>query len=199
MLDDVQTDRYSRQIVLSEIGGRGQERLLASTVTIHGGGDAASICASQLAGAGVGGLVVSNAALRSELAREGRNPDCAIVDRSSATADLVVGIGDMVAGLDCASPILWGFAEEERVSRVYFPAGRACLPCLEDLLRRRERGNASAQALGALLALDALRVLLGLEDGRDPSRLQIDLTRGSAQVQACRSRPDCPSCACITS
>ena len=53
MLSDAQIDRYSRQIVLSEIGGRGQERLLCAEVAIHGGGDAALVCATYLAGAGV--------------------------------------------------------------------------------------------------------------------------------------------------
>ena len=69
MLSDSQIERYSRQIVLAEIGGRGQERLLGSEVEIHGGGDGALACARYLAGAGVGLLGLADAAARTELER----------------------------------------------------------------------------------------------------------------------------------
>ena len=37
-LTDAQIDRYSRQIILPEVGGRGQERLLARCVEVIGNG-----------------------------------------------------------------------------------------------------------------------------------------------------------------
>jgi adenylyltransferase/sulfurtransferase len=58
-LADEQIDRYSRQILLREIGARGQERLMASSAVIIGSGSLAHLCALYLVGAGVGriGLV----------------------------------------------------------------------------------------------------------------------------------------------
>src|SRR5580693_2857107 len=56
-LTDVQIDRYSRQIIVPRIGGRGQERILAARMLLVG--DARDIEAPRayLAGAGVGTIV----------------------------------------------------------------------------------------------------------------------------------------------
>lgn len=48
-----QIDRYSRQILVPEIGGRGQERLLAATVACLGDCESLRVAASYLAAAGV--------------------------------------------------------------------------------------------------------------------------------------------------
>jgi adenylyltransferase/sulfurtransferase len=53
-LSDQQIERYSRQIVLPEIGARGQEALVGSAAAVIGTGEAARAAASYLAGAGVG-------------------------------------------------------------------------------------------------------------------------------------------------
>lgn len=53
-LDDERIERYSRQLILAEIGPRGQERLLAARVAIVGAGTAAARVVAHLAAAGVG-------------------------------------------------------------------------------------------------------------------------------------------------
>jgi len=61
-LSDEQIERYSRQIILPQVGGKGQEKLLAAKVLIIGAGGLGSPIALYLAGAGVGrlGLVDSD-------------------------------------------------------------------------------------------------------------------------------------------
>ncbi|HEV2079771.1 MAG TPA: HesA/MoeB/ThiF family protein [Allosphingosinicella sp.] len=55
-LTDEQLDRYARHIVLKEIGGEGQRRLLAARATVIGTGGIGSPVIQYLAAAGVGTL-----------------------------------------------------------------------------------------------------------------------------------------------
>jgi len=55
-LDDRQVELFSRQVLLREVGGRGQERLLAARVLVLGDGPEAEAAATYLAGAGIGTL-----------------------------------------------------------------------------------------------------------------------------------------------
>jgi adenylyltransferase/sulfurtransferase len=57
-LSDPQLDRYARHIVLKEIGGQGQLRLLAASVTLVGAGGIGSPALQYLAAAGLGRLRV---------------------------------------------------------------------------------------------------------------------------------------------
>jgi molybdopterin/thiamine biosynthesis adenylyltransferase len=52
------TDRYARQIILSEVGPEGQARLTAARVLVIGAGGLGSPVLSTLAGAGVGRLTI---------------------------------------------------------------------------------------------------------------------------------------------
>ena len=57
-LSDAQLDRYARHIVLREIGGEGQKRLLAAHVAVIGAGGIGSPAIQYLAAAGIGRLRV---------------------------------------------------------------------------------------------------------------------------------------------
>jgi len=57
-LSDAQLERYARHIVLREIGGAGQTRLLGATVAVIGAGGIGSPALQYLAAAGVGRLIV---------------------------------------------------------------------------------------------------------------------------------------------
>ena len=58
MLTDSQLDRYARHIILKEIGGAGQQRLLDAHVAVVGAGGIGSPLIQYLAGAGVGRITV---------------------------------------------------------------------------------------------------------------------------------------------
>ncbi len=60
-LNAEQLKRYSRHIILEEVGGAGQERLLDSKVLIIGAGGLGSPAAMYLAGAGVGTIGIVDA------------------------------------------------------------------------------------------------------------------------------------------
>lgn len=71
-LTDEQVERYSRQIILHEIGGKGQEKILKAKVLLIGCGGLGSPCAYYLAAAGVGklGLVDSDKVELNNLQRQ---------------------------------------------------------------------------------------------------------------------------------
>lgn len=57
-LSDAQLDRYARHIILKEIGGDGQKRLLAAHVALIGAGGIGAPAIQYLAAAGVGRLTI---------------------------------------------------------------------------------------------------------------------------------------------
>jgi molybdopterin/thiamine biosynthesis adenylyltransferase len=61
MLSDGQIERFSRQIILKEIGGEGQEQLLNGRVLIIGAGGLGSPIALYLAAAGIGTIGIADA------------------------------------------------------------------------------------------------------------------------------------------
>lgn len=71
-LNEQQIERYSRNIILKEVGGKGQERLLQSKVLIIGAGGLGAPAALYLAAAGVGtiGLVDGDSVDVSNLQRQ---------------------------------------------------------------------------------------------------------------------------------
>ena len=57
-LSDAQLERYARHIILRDIGGAGQSRLLGAAVAVIGAGGIGSPALQYLAAAGIGRLVV---------------------------------------------------------------------------------------------------------------------------------------------
>jgi hypothetical protein len=90
-LTDAQIDRYSRQIIVPHVGGRGQERLLAARILLAG--DARDIEAplAYLVGAGVGSISVKAAVSIEKIgAMRELNPDVIVTDELKAPIDLAL-------------------------------------------------------------------------------------------------------------
>lgn len=91
-LDDKQIERYLRHVVLDEIGGKGQEKLLASSVLVIGVGGLGSPAAFYLAAAGIGrlGIVDGDRVEASNLQRQILHftPDLGVRKVESAAAKL---------------------------------------------------------------------------------------------------------------
>ncbi|HME90772.1 MAG TPA: ThiF family adenylyltransferase, partial [Myxococcaceae bacterium] len=139
-LSEEQVQRYSRQILLAEVGGRGQERLLASGVELTGAGPAQTTAAAYLAAAGcpiygprravkpgeqgflftcddVGGS--SSEALRTAL--EDMNPD--------ALAEMVEGcLGEVPASFSGSGPWI-ALGRREGRNEVLYRAPAGCRDC----------------------------------------------------------------------
>ncbi len=179
MLTDAQVERYGRQIILPEVGGRGQERLLAARVAVAGAGPAATAAVTLLGRAGVGTLHVSaGVGALPEL-----SPDCRCGASEGPAADVTVCQLELTAtdddapahgapfGLEAARrPFVLGLLAGDRIL-VATLVGRPCMRCWGQALAPGELGGdrqvpgaahvAPARlVLGALAANEVLRVLL---------------------------------------
>src|SRR6266851_2454733 len=85
-LTEAQQERYARHLLLDELGGEGQERLLSSSVRVRGSGRAARWAARYLAASGVGTLVLDDAAAAAEC-RE-LSPDVRVLNPLTIALDL---------------------------------------------------------------------------------------------------------------
>ncbi|HEX9104400.1 MAG TPA: molybdopterin biosynthesis protein MoeB, partial [Polyangia bacterium] len=80
---DEEIRRYARQIVLPEVGGRGQEKLRAATIAA-----ASEVEALYLAAAGVGSIVVPSEAIAAAV--RALNPLCRVEVGDVAPSELSV-------------------------------------------------------------------------------------------------------------
>ena len=107
-LTDAQIDRYSRQIIVPHIGGRGQERLLAARMLLVG--DARDIEAplAYFVGAGVGTICLKLSGGQADFAeKRDLNPDVSITiaDESQGRVDLALVIVGSEAARKAAGEI----------------------------------------------------------------------------------------------
>lgn len=176
MLTDAQLERYSRQVLLPEVGGRGQERLLAAAVTLAGGGVAAGVAGVLLGRAGVSRLAVVGA----DVALAELSPDCR-VDRYPGDAD--APLGDVTIDLSGATTLGRRAAAAGRPfvtaastvtgATLVTLVGQPCSACLPAEVLAPPPGETAASPLaaplalllGALAATEVLRLLL-CPDGR---------------------------------
>lgn len=160
-LSDEDIDRYSRQILVAEIGGRGQERLLRSSVLCVGDTDELRTAAQYLAAAGI--TVRTCAAPPPEAAH---SFDILITSGGCENEQRQVGEGLATAVMrsDCNADAVW----YSRRTRAH-----DCPICIGEVGRGAVRALPTATptrpgiAAGAAIAMDAMKELLGLPGSRD--------------------------------
>src|SRR5258706_14181764 len=112
MLSDAQIERYSRQIILPQVGGKRQEKLLCARVLVQANGPLRTAAVHYLAATGIGTLGVfvdTRDALLAALAASQKqaasfhvlsclNPDCSIALHA---AEDTKSLHQLVQSYDC--------------------------------------------------------------------------------------------------
>lgn len=207
MLSDEQVERYSRQILLSEVGGRGQERLLESSVRIlvkdslAESVETAAICGVHLAVAGVGRIGIDpESAGASHLFSD---LDRAVTERTGDAHVESLGTGeDLFVSFGIPrddgerSPAVVALLGGSRVAVRELAGGSRCRTCLTALGRVVEGDApmpaASVPLLAAIAATSAIRMLL--DASATPRALGFDLARAAPfEISSTRKGHECPA------
>lgn len=175
--------RYSRQMLLREVGGRGQERLRAATLTLQPGGEEAEWAARYLLRAGVLALRIAAAAPVGEALAQALAADLPPGAHLTLLTDAAQDQGGLTwLHLPAPLPALWATQDGTRGA---LASGCRCgLP-----LRTTPAASDPALPLlvGSALALEALQRLCGLVGAlRDESLLVFGDDAPALQPRACR-------------
>ena len=246
-LSTEEIERYSRQILVPDLGGRGQMRLRQGRVLIVGAGGLGSPAAYYLAAAGIGtlGLVDPDRVELSNLQRQilhgtpdigrkkvesarGRlaelNPGVRIevcaarlepanVDELFGGYDFIIDGSDnfetkfLVNDAAVTRGIAFSHAGIVRLQgqvMTVVPGKSACYRCFfksppppEELLSCQQAGilGAVAGTIGSIQATEAIKYLVGFEDGLLVDRLlTYDAKSMTFHTVAVRKDPDCKTC-----
>ena len=242
-----ETQRYSRNALLTQVGWEGQARWRDSRVLVVGAGGIGSAALLYLAAAGVGrlGLVDGDAVELSNLQRQilhrsadlGRRKVASAAESLAAlnplcrveTFDLHLNpanVREVVQGFELVLDASDNFPTRFLVSvccwrykiplvsaaatgwhgQLLVAAPGAKNPCYRCLVREAPPEaavpsstqvgilGALAGAMGCLQAVEALKLLLGLESDLNRRLLAYDGLQGRFQSLARVKRPDCPLC-----
>lgn len=206
-LNPHQIDRYSRQIIVPGMGGRAQERLLASRLLLVGDTRNVEPALRYMTGAGVGTIEIAIAgdagsdALADAMRR--LNSDVTIVpfnSESRPAPDLILAIIENAASLDTARALLTRFSRAAAViARIDSPPLIAVLPCpppcprcaAEALRARASDRAAHAPVVAMAAAVEAFKLLAGYAKDNTASMIDFD----GYESHSSRLAPD-PNCEC---
>ena len=239
-------ERYSRQIILPEVGGEGQKRLKSGRVLLVGAGGLGSPAALYLAAAGVGTLVLADnddvdlsnlqrqilhftpdvGKAKVQSAREKLtelNPSVKVEGKkirftSANAARLLAGCDLVLDGSDnfetryavneaCVAhrvPLVWGAVLRwQGQAMTVLPGKTACYECLfpepPDPALAQSCSNAGilgsvSGVIGALMATEALKVLLSKGTPLAGRLWTLDLLPMSVRERPVVRRRNCPAC-----
>jgi hypothetical protein len=178
-LTDAQIDRYSRQIIVPRVGGRGQERLLAAQMLLVG--DASDIEAplAYLVGAGVGTIYLSQSGegLISK-ARE-LNPDVTVVVAGKTPGNLDLAL--VIVGSDAMRKVAVEVARNRDlralvIARIDAPGKIALMPDVEgpSLISSFGMRAEAADFIAMIATTEAFKLLAGYQENPAPAIIEFD-------------------------
>jgi hypothetical protein len=174
-LTDAQIDRYSRQIIVPRVGGRGQERLLGARMLLAG--DARDIEAplAYLVGAGVRSIMLKSSAGRVVFSET--NPDVAETPN-------VVDLGLVIVGSEAAGKIGTELARNRDVqalviARVDTPGRIVVVPRANigvdvSLLAAVGARAEAADFIAMIATTEAFKLLAGYDESPSPAVIEFD-------------------------
>ena len=188
-LDDDQIERYSRQIVLPEIGAEGQCRLLEARVAVIGTGTGAGDLVAQLGAAGVGTVATAPALYTAD----GPAWAMRLTPSQDDRFDVVATLGASASDGPTGTHALW--LADARIGET--PPCPACtsralspLPaCPPELSGIRDA------LLTAMLATEIIKRLVGVGTPRAGRVLTYDPTTASVTVESVAPDSGCARCA----
>ena len=192
-LDDEQIERYSRQIVLAEVGAEGQMRLGESRVAVVGSGVAAERVVAYLAAAGVGHLATDPAL---HAMADPERPGLHLTPLAPERFDAIVVAAATVdaAARDVVRSATWTAAT------FWIAEGLAggCPPCPHCAAAALETGAVDPElcslrdaVLGAVVATEVVKGLLRIGTACDGQGLAYDAATATLTKMAIAARPNC--------
>ncbi|MBI4519121.1 MAG: ThiF family adenylyltransferase [Deltaproteobacteria bacterium] len=220
-LSDVQIERYSRQIVLPEIGARGQQRLLATALAVVAArGEAPALPYLVAAGAGRLGLMNLTTSACARAAIAVTNPDTTVVSLTNCSdapalqdslrpyQAVIDGgeSGELRAALNRACvalgiPLVAGTAAGDEVCITTFAGhlrGVPCYACIVSPLPHEAADSplreVAADLLGTLQAAEALKCVLEVGEPLYGRLLSFDVARGAVHSTPLPKNAACAVC-----
>ncbi len=249
MLSDAQLDRYARHLILPEVGGAGQQKLLASRVLAVGAGGLGAPVLLYLAAAGVGtlgviddddvdvsnlqrqvihatervgrakaesaaaGIRALDPAIRVEThserlteanaARLFRDYDLILDGSDNFATRYLVNEAAVAAGRTLVSGAVLRFDGQVSTFKPHAGPEHPCYRCLFPeppppgaVPACSEAGilGAVAGVVGTLMAVEALKELIGIGDGLSGRLMLYDALSASTRIVRFKRREGCPTC-----
>ena len=192
-LTDAQIERYSRQIIVPHLGGRGQQRILASRIVIAGDLRDIEAPLAYLVGAGVGTISVRLAGRHGGFAKNiaaahELNPDVSvtIADGPPAPADLAL----LILGSEAARKLVDDIDDVRTlvIARLDAPGKIAIIPETqasrvidEAMLAAVGARTEAADFIAMLATAEAFKLLAGYDE--NPSRTIIEFDGYETKVR----------------
>jgi molybdopterin/thiamine biosynthesis adenylyltransferase len=208
-LSDSQIERYSRQIIVPEVGGHGQERLLASRFLICGeAGDIEPVLA-YMVGAGVGKIFLHIGSEKSRIdltiaEMRALNPDTKVISACdfSDPADLVVILAGSAESVNLARKLAAVPRSQMLIlARLDIPGKIAvmtktppCPSCADaDLLAPVAARAESAGFIAMAAAVEAFKLLIGR---MPPVPTLLEFDGYQCRARELKAKPGAARCEC---